>query len=298
MLRRALVLGAAGFMGLHLCRRLKREGYHVIGLGREKRETPDCDLWIPGVVNLDLLTKIPQAPTIIFHLAMTGSITKITRRSEEVLAPTLALMDYLMGLKGPSPELVFFSSAAVYDGSLSTPRSEIDPIRPSSWYGVLKRSNEELLSIFAQQHGLKLTILRYFSIYGPGQRKQLFYDAFLKSRDSAHPKFFGTGEEQRDWIFIEDALHALDLLPRLNAAVPQILNVGSGTGTRVKDALKQFLNLVNQSHPEFVGEDLPEYPKHLVASSDRLRSLGWKPQISLEEGLSRTAWWLRHHATI
>ena len=134
--------------------------------------------------------------------------------------------------RAPAARVVLLSSAAVYGAARIVPTPETEPAAPSSPYGEHKRACEEL----CRASGLATIALRLFSVYGPGLRRQLLWDACCKAREGAL-EFAGTGDEERDWLHVDDAV-ALVLVAAEHAspAMP-IVNGGTGIGTRVRDVV-------------------------------------------------------------
>ena len=150
-------------------------------------------------------------PDVIVHCAGSGSVgfsmTHPYQDFQRTVATTLAVLEYAR-LYAPRARVAYPSSAGVYGEVQKLPIAETDPLSPASPYGVHKRFAEELCASYAQHFGIAVAVVRLFSVYGAGLRKQLLWDASQKIMRGEN-RFFGTGEEIRDWLHVEDAASLL-----------------------------------------------------------------------------------------
>lgn len=189
----------------------------------------------------------------------------------------------------PTCKLVNFSSAAVYGNPEKLPVHEGSSTRPLSPYGRNKLEAEKMLKELAHQ-GLSCNSLRVFSAYGPGLHKQIFWDLFLKSRQSEKIELFGTGHESRDFIYICDLLHAIECVLEKAVFEGETINVASGIEVTIKEAAGLFLNcLPGTKNLFFSGQSKAGDPLNWKADITHLRSLGFQPQTPLAQGLKETA---------
>jgi UDP-glucose 4-epimerase len=203
-------------------------------------------------------------------------------------------LEYLR-VHNPSAHLIYVSSAAVYGDtgsrSLSAPRARM----PVSHYGVHKRIAEDLCSFYAENYRLRISVVRPFSVYGPGSRKQLLWDALNKA-DRGSAEFFGTGTEVRDWVYVSDLAHLLLEvgIGRLMASVDAPLDAGSSVGVSVEQILTRLLDLYMPGlAPRFLGVANTGNPDVLVAANAQPVVKQMLSRISLDEGLQRYIAWYR-----
>ncbi|SPF42698.1 NAD-dependent epimerase/dehydratase (fragment) [Syntrophobacter sp. SbD1] len=189
--------------------------------------------------------------------------------------------------------IVYPSSAAVYGAATVLPLSEAIPPNPISPYGLHKRIVEDLCGYYSARWNVPAALVRFFSLYGEGLRKQLLWDACNKARDGAFT-FFGTGNELRDWLHVSDAAE-LFLLAAENAGVHcPVVNGGTGTGHTVRDIVTQTGLLWSpQAVPEFSKISKPGDPCHLVANIRNAQSWGFTPKVELASGLAAYVRWFR-----
>jgi UDP-glucose 4-epimerase len=288
MSRDAYVVGGAGFLGSHLVRHLAANGWRVAVI--DPASAPDAGFHaVPTSVSaltLETLAAEGWRPACVFHLGGSGSVGQAAKDPaadfERTVASTELLLRHLAGTR-----LVFVSSAAVYGDCGEAPIAEDHPLKPISHYGTHKAAAEALIQGHA---GLSYAIVRFFSLYGAGLRKQLLWDACRKLR-AGQPVFDGTGTELRDWMHVSDAVHLLELAARPETA-SLVVNGGAGTGVRVAHALELlFRALGGNAAPRFSGLVRDGDPRHLVADMRRAQQLGFAAAVPLEVGLQRYARW-------
>ena len=204
-LDRALVLGAAGFLGRRLVSELAAEGVHIDGLDihpmpedlRPLVASPTARLtWTTEDVltaDLDQLIRA-TAPDVIFHLANTSYIPPsfddpIADLTTNVRS-TISLLETLRRSKG-RPHLLYVSSAAVYGEAVYAYIDETHPLRPISPYGISKMTAEHYLGLYSQAFEVSSTSVRLFPVYGPGQRKQVVYDLACRILEGQDPVVIG-----------------------------------------------------------------------------------------------------------
>jgi UDP-glucose 4-epimerase len=286
----AVVTGAAGFIGSHLCARLEEDGYAVARVGR------GCDRPAVDVATLAALGE----PALVVHCAGGGSVGRSLAAPHDDFTDTVAsLAEVLEHLRtrAPAARLVLLSSAAVYGHAATLPIAETAPTQPMSPYGHHKLMAEELCRSYAHGYGLHVAIVRFFSIYGPGLRKQLLWDACCKARDGVRT-FAGSGRELRDFLHVADACALIRAAAAAADAAAPVINGGSGHGTSVAEVVERlYAELGIAGGPEFDGSRRAGDPPCYVADVTRARALGFRPQVALDEGIARYARWFREQAS-
>lgn len=195
--------------------------------------------------------------------------------------------------RSPTTRLVNFSSAAVYGNPASLPISEDSLAQPISPYGKHKLEAEQLCQAFKISDQIESVNLRVFSVYGPGLKKQLFWDLYNKTLNGEPIQLFGTGCESRDYIFIDDLLKALDCIVQQPSFEMPIINVGNGVENTIQEAATSLLQGLNCTKKlSFNGEVRKGDPINWRADISRLKALGYEPSVSLQEGLNQYAQWL------
>lgn len=201
----------------------------------------------------------------------------------------VAIRDYNIDCK-----LINFSSAAVYGNPKVLPITENSSCKPLSPYGFHKLQSELLLTEYHKFFGLNTCSLRVFSAYGPRLKKQLFWDLYQKSIQDEVVSLFGTGNETRDFIYIDDLMQIMDLVILNSPFQGSIYNVASQVETTISGATQAFLNEFSpEKKVAFNGKVKVGDPNNWLADMENLRKYGFKPEYNLSLGLKKYAEWLR-----
>ena len=300
-----LITGGFGFLGRAIARKFKQLDFRVIGIGRghwapEESLNRGFDVWLNAGVTLSSLMTIKEPFDLIVHCAGNGSVgysmTNPLQDFSKTVQSTADLLEYVR-LTRSEALIIYPSSAGVYGAKPDAPIRENDNLNPISPYGVHKRVAEDLLASYSRSYGVKVAVIRFFSIYGPGLTKQLLWDASakLQSNGDSPAIFWGTGEETRDWIFSEDAA---ELVVAVSKGVHTftILNGASGIRTTVRETLRELCSALN-CKVEFGFNDIVRAgdPRFYHADVSKSADLGWKPRFSLSDGVGRYVKWLKSY---
>jgi UDP-glucose 4-epimerase len=307
---KALVTGVAGFIGSHLAGRLLDRGASVTGI--------DCFTdYYPRPIkeaNLDTvrtrqgfsflesrlqdadLGALLEGVTHVFHLAAQAGVRKSWGRDFQVytvnnIEATQVLLEACVGR--PLDRLVYASSSSVYGDRAPIPMREDTLPQPLSPYGVTKLAAEQLCHLYAINHGVPATSVRYFTVYGPRQRPDMGFHKFLRGVIDGQPiPVYGDGEQTRDFTFVADAVSAT--IAAAERGVPgRAYNIGGGS----RVSLNQVLDLIGEitgrpvridRGPAQKGDMRDTYADTSLARAD----LGFAPTISLADGLTEEYRWL------
>jgi len=282
---------------------LAKRKWRVAGIGHgqwcvTEQEAWGVSSWVQGDVNLERLRALNIQPALIVHCAGSGavgaSIAAPYTDFQRTVASTAAVLEYQRAHCAEAA-LIYPSSAAVYGVADRLPMSENDPLYPTSPYGVHKKIAEQLVAEHAKLFGLKAAVVRLFSIYGEGFRKQLLWDACHRISTNDGSVFFGTGEETRDWLHATDAAALLAQAAEYASPDCPIVNGGSGHAIPVRDVLGELFRLMGRvDKPEFCGSQRPGDPLHYHAEVFRAKAWGWRPTVEWEDGMARYVSWFKH----
>jgi UDP-glucose 4-epimerase len=303
------ITGANGFIGRHLARALADAGHSVHGVGHgalEEIEKSRLGLqqWLNGEIdatNLNALAVRSGLPSTVFHLAGGSSVgLSISQPHEDFFRTVVSTARLLEWLRGSAPEcrLISVSSAAVYGANYQGPISEDALTLPMSPYGQHKLMMEQLCRSYAITFGLRSTIARLFSVYGPNLRKQLLWDLCSRLYSGEQTLVLGgTGAETRDWTDVRDVAQFLVKLIDWPQSEPfQIINGGSGVGTSVVEIAEMLTkNWGGDIAAKFSGVVRPGDPFSLVADSAFAHAAGFTWRIPLTKGLSDYVYWFKDH---
>jgi UDP-glucose 4-epimerase len=296
---RVLITGAAGFIGRHIAREFSNQGWYVVGMGRG--DWPDwqeygISAWHRCDITSETLVEFVFLIYVFFYFAGGASVGfSIDQPSVDfdlTVRITSNVLEYIR-LHSPYTKLVYPSSAAVYGQVKMLPITEGAPLNPLSPYGVHKQMAEALCQRHAQQFNLSVVIVRMFSIYGSGLRKQLLWDACRKF-ERGDCEYFGTGEEVRDWLHVDDV--AKLLLAAVHYATPNcaVVNAGCGQGVLVKEILQHVSYQLGLGlNPKFSLVPKAGDPNAYVADISKALALGWEPKIKWREGVAEYVDWYK-----
>jgi Nucleoside-diphosphate-sugar epimerases len=296
-----LVTGAHGFVGRYTARQYKNMGYTVLGMGHGdwKSDELNCwgiDFWYECDITMDNLIAHVKDIEVIVHCAGSGSvgfsIENPMHDFERTVWTTHLVLEYIRKFS-PNTKLIYPSSAAVYGNSKILPIKENSELKPISPYGVHKKIAEELCKLYAQQYKLNIIVLRLFSVYGNGLKKQLLWDACRKIKNGQN-RFWGTGNESRDWIHIEDVAKIFYIAREKANEDCLIVNIAGGVSVTIKDVLGQLFDYLGViSRPVFGGEVNTGNPLHYLADINILSAWDWEKTIDLDFGIKEYVRWYK-----
>jgi nucleoside-diphosphate-sugar epimerase len=309
---KVLVTGAAGFIGSHLCRRLLSEGHEVVGLDdlSDGSMRNIADLAGLRFIEGDLRDEgaVLQAAAgceVIFHQGAKRSVPRsIEFPAETTDVNVLGTLNVLLAARKHGARVVFASSSSVYGSQERFPVSEAFEPRPRSPYAASKLAGEIFCQAWWRAFDTPTVCLRYFNVFGPGQDPfnqyavvvPRFIHACLTGRP---PIIHGDGEQARDFTFIDDVVEANLLGSRAGEdAWGQVMNVGGGRKPTSVNRLLDIVASAAATSPEPVHEPPRAGDVRLTHADIALaRSLiGYKPEITVEEGIARTVEWFRTRA--
>jgi UDP-glucose 4-epimerase len=307
---KALVTGAAGFIGSHLASALLDRGAAVTGLDcftdYYPRAFKEANLdvnrgragfdFVEASLQQCALDSLLEGKTHVFHLAAQAGVRKSWGQdfrvyTENNVDATQRLLEACIGR--PLHRVVYASSSSVYGDNVSIPMREDALPRPVSPYGVTKLAAEQLCYLYHVNHGVPTTSLRYFTVYGPRQRPDMAFHRFIRAALGGQPiVLFGDGEQTRDFTFVADAVAAT--MAAGDRGVPgRAYNVGGGSRVSVNHVLEIVGRLSGRSpdvrrEPPQKGDMRDTYADTSLARAD----LGFSPRVSLQEGLEAEYRWL------
>jgi UDP-glucose 4-epimerase len=301
------VTGAKGFIGRHLVKTLAKSGVSVAGIDNSAwtdKEAAECGLsyCVNGDVsftNLEQLAHKSGTPSQIFHLAGGSSVGLSLNTPEKdfklSVDSTSQVLEWARN-NAPQSRLVLTSSAAVYGDKHSKPIKESDFTEPFSPYGYHKRMAELLFESYSRNFGLHTAIVRLFSVYGPGLRKQLLWDLCTQLKDKPlRVTLSGSGQEERDWIHVQDAVDYLIKSAGFATTRGFAVNGSSGIAVTVREITELVCDVLEiDTQIIFNGISRPGDPRYLVADTQFAISLGLSPKINWRPGIKEYVEWFQH----
>jgi UDP-glucuronate 4-epimerase len=309
---RALVTGAAGFIGSHLAERLAADGHEVLAVDcvtpyydvSQKLANLEALGSLRGVeiasadLRSDALPPLLSGVDVVFHQAGQPGVRSswsdgfAAYVAHNVLA-TQRLLDAATSVT--LQRFVFASSSSVYGNARAYPTSEDDLPAPQSPYGVTKLAAEHLCGVYARAAGVPTVALRYFTVYGPRQRPDMAMHRLVEAAlEGAEFPVYGDGSQVRDFTFVDDVVEANVLAATLPVPAGAVLNIAGGTAASLLDVVEIVSELTGRA----IALD-----RRAVQAGDVERTggsyrraaelLGWRPRATLRDGLARQVEWHR-----
>ena len=305
----SLVTGVAGFIGSQLAERLLGEGRRVRGIDRLspyysvdlKRDNltrlsrdDGFEFVEADLVECDLAELIDEVD-VVFHLAAQAGV-RVSWGSnfETYVRDNLLATHRLLESARDSMirRFVYASSSSVYGNAEHLPVTEDAPLRPLSPYGVTKAAVENLCNAFHLQFDVPVVGLRYFTVFGPGQRPDMAFNRFIRmALENVPLTIFGDGKQRRDFTFVGDAVAAT-----LNAGgtgVPGgVYNIAGGSQVSVAEVIEALGDVLGIEVPVTYEAEIPGDVRETHADSSRARhDLAYEPEVGFREGLGRQVRW-------
>jgi UDP-glucose 4-epimerase len=189
---------------------------------------------------------------------------------------------------------IHFSSAAVYGNPIKLPIAETAALVPVSPYGYHKWLSEIICKEFVDLYQMPIIIVRPFSAYGPGLRKQLIWDLYQKVIKGDTVMLHGTGNETRDFIYVDDIVKAVNTLMGGGTFNGDVYNIASGSSISIREVSEVFKKLM-AGNKEILFENKPDpgTPLFWKADISKITALGFKPDTTFENGLQQTIQWIK-----
>lgn len=293
------VTGAGGFIGQHLCHNLALKEKTVIGFGFRQFAIAKGHYFGGGLSSEILNNAVSKfgKPAAVYHLAggstVGQSIVEPSQDFNRSVASTSILLNFLKNVAREVP-VVLASSAAVYGAGHQGPISISATLNPFSPYGFHKRMVEELGQSFHATYGQPISIVRLFSVYGEGLRKQLLWDLCNKMRnDETQIILGGSGQEVRDWCHVSDVVQLLKHACANNSNGLRYYNGGTGIATpihRIADSVMTFWG--GELSIKFSNKSRLGDPVSLIADTNFLPE-GQEWAIDINEGIRRYVAWFK-----
>jgi len=307
---RALVTGAAGFIGSTLTDRLLHEGADVVGIDcfadyyprplKERnlaaaRRQPRFRFVEARLQDADLRALLADR-THVFHLAAQAGVRKSWGRDFSVytannIEATQVLLEACVGLT--LDRFVYSSSSSVYGDDVEMPMRETALPRPVSPYGVTKLAAEQLCHLYHLNERVPTISLRYFTVYGPRQRPDMGFHRFLKATLLGEPiTVYGDGEQTRDFTYVHDAV-AANMAAATRGVPGRVYNIGGGSRVSINQVLEMIARVSGRQPIVNIDPAQKGDMRHTYADTSlALADLGFAPTVGLEEGLAAEHAWL------
>ena len=311
---RALVTGGAGFIGSHVVHHLVGSGHHVlvfddlstgmhanVRMAKEYAEETGKSTggrfeFMEGrLQDRQAVRAAVQGIDVVFHLAAMISVPASLETPTDCYEVNVnGSLNVLAAAKEAGVKKVILASSAAIYGESDAPVDESASKKPLSPYAASKWAMEEAALMYEHVNGLETVCMRYFNVYGPGQRPDSAYaaviPAFIRALQAGEaPTIFGDGEQRRDFVHVDDVVRANLLAAEADEAVGKILNVSGGKAVTISE-LAGILHELIPNAPAAIHEPPREGEIYFSeAVIERAwQALGYRPEVALVEGLRST----------
>ncbi|MDD1659340.1 MAG: GDP-mannose 4,6-dehydratase [Methanomicrobiales archaeon] len=309
--RRVLVTGAGGFIGTHLVDALVVRGAQVTALVRynsrndwgmlDERYRSGADgirVILGDVTDSGCVRKAVEGNEVVFHLA---ALIGIPYSYGTNMLGTLNVLS--ASLSAGVERVVHTSTSEVYGTALYTPIDEGHPLQGQSPYSASKIAADKMAEAYSCSFDLPVVTLRPFNTYGPRQSARAIIPTIITQALTSDAIHLGSLDPVRDFTYVSDTARAFVLAAERDGVVGKTIHTGSGIGISIGELAQRILARVNPgariiSGGERVRPEKSEVMRLVCDSRRAWEEIGWRPEVSLDEGLSRTIDWIREHLDI
>lgn len=307
-----LITGGAGFIGSTLVNRLSTEENEIyivddLSMGDLTNLNKDVDSklhFFEGSVTDEVLMRNlfrDNQFDYIFHLAAVASVADSVARPVEThkvnFESVLLILELCRETQKKLKRVVFSSSAAVYGDEPTIPKTEESIIRPLTPYAVDKFAGERYVLNYNTLYGIPTSAVRFFNVYGPNQNPDSPYSGVLSILTSRFEKvmngedisftIFGDGEQTRDFVYVDDVVDALLIVSSSNESLGNVYNVGTGKATSLNEIVSLYKKILKADISVNYSSQREGDIQKSVASIDKLREIGYKPQYNIQAGVAK-----------
>ncbi len=300
---RVLVTGGAGFIGSHFAKRLAAAGDEVVVLDKltyagnpANLDGADLELVVGDIVDPEAVARAAKGCDAVVNFAAETHVDRsILTPSALVDTNVTGVQTLLEWARQQGARMVHVSTDEVYGDLVAGGHArEDDTLRPSSPYSAAKAGGDLQVVAYVRTYGVNASITRGANTYGPNQYPEKLMPLFITNALDGEPlPVYGDGRQVRDWTFVDDHCAGIELALREGEA-GEIYNVGAGDERENREVIDMIIAATG-ADPSLVRhvEDRSGHDRRYSMNTEKLRSLGWKPEVPLEEGFRRTAAWYR-----
>jgi len=305
------VTGAAGFIGSHLCRKLIKEGFSVAGIDSFTDSYPK---WIKernikplmrekkfkflssDLNDLELKKLLSKTDYVFHHAAQAGVRTSWGENFSVYIKNNIEATQKLLEAAKNSriKKFIYASSSSVYGFCPELPMSETSSLYPFSPYGVSKLAAEHLCFLYFKNYNVPTVSLRFFTVYGPGQRPDMAFHKFFKAiAEDKQITVYGDGNQTRDFTYVDDIIEA-NFSSLKNGVPGEIYNIGGGNRKKLEEIFPILESICQKKIKMFREEKQKGDVPHTLADIQKAhKELNYSPQIQLSDGLKEEWTWIQ-----
>ncbi|MBU0777825.1 GDP-mannose 4,6-dehydratase [Patescibacteria group bacterium] len=307
MSQKVVVTGSCGFQGSHLVEALLKRGDEVVGLAIPSSESfnnynkylAKCvqyqQVW--GSVNdKDIVDRVIRESDLVYHLAAKINVDESIYDFENFYRTNImGTSNVLEACRKYEVPLMHISTCEVMgENDTALPMAEDRLLNPHSPYAASKCAADRMCYAYYKTHGLKVKIVRPFNLFGPRQKRRgagaLIPILFEKAINDQELTIFGSGEQDRDYLYIDDIVRAYLLIRDTDDFIGRVVHVGSGKPQKIIDIANKIINMVGKGHIAH-KEARPGEVRTFTADNSFINQYGFEPEIDFDEGLCRYFAW-------
>lgn len=284
-LEKILVTGYSGFIGRKLIKKLAKK-YKIVGVSNVKNSIPYVIKIRKDIRKLSP-NDLPKDISYIIHLAAISDVSYCQQNPSECFDVNVRGTQNLLEISRKiGSKFLFVSTSHVYGKPSKLPINEKHQKNPTSIYAASKLAGEIISESYAKNYGMDVSILRFFSVYGPNSPPHVVISKIINQLQTSNKITLGNLYPKRDFVFVEDVVNAIELVIKKSSSY-EIFNVGSGKSFSIKEISNMLQkiagrNIAVNSTPSLKRK---QEIRNVIADISKIRKLGWKPQIPLKDGL-------------
>ncbi len=293
-----LVIGSQGFIGSHIVQHFLSQGFEVFGCDLVEFNTEKYHYQKISILSSDFEKLFLENNfDVCINASGSGNVGfSVENPMSDFEANSLSVIKALDTIRKyqPTCKYVHISSAAVYGNPKQLPVNESDIMSPLSPYGYHKMISELICKEYYHLYQLQISIIRPFSVYGNGLKKQLLWDICQKIHNSNEITLFGTGNESRDFIHIADLVRLIELIIQKSTFNCDVFNAASGVETTIKSLASIFQKQFNGTKTiNFSGQVKQGDPLNWVSSIEKLKEINFSTTVDFEKGVINYLNWFK-----
>jgi dTDP-glucose 4,6-dehydratase/UDP-glucose 4-epimerase len=298
-----LVLGSHGFIGSHLVASFISKGYTVSGCDLVEDRAVGYAYQKLSILSPDFDTLFSSNQfDVCVNASGSGNVSySLNHPISDFEANTLSVAKVLDTIRKyrPSCKYIHISSAAVYGNPKGLPIKESDTLAPLSPYGYHKLMSEQLCKEYYHLYNLPVTIIRPFSVYGNGLKKQLLWDICTKLKNADTISLYGTGNESRDFIHINEVIALINIIINKASFTGDIYNAATGKETSIRQIAEIFEKYFGSDKKiNFSSEVKEGDPINWRAAIANAETLGFTPMANIEASIVEYIRWFTNLADV